>query len=110
MAHTNKTTSSYSKGIIPSLTSSTSHSSPSVLTNNIRIVSHGALDLVKVKAELEPDAITIYSNGGLSDTDEIKGEEREAAIKSPPKGKKWVTSEVSLLPFIVIIYYFKYYP
>jgi hypothetical protein len=33
-----------------------------VLTNNIKIVSHGALDLVKVKAKPAPDAIAIYSN------------------------------------------------
>jgi hypothetical protein len=65
--------------------------------------------LVKVKAEPAPDAITIYSNGGLSDNDETKGEEHEAAIKSPHKGKKRVTSEVSLLLFIVTLYYPKYY-
>jgi hypothetical protein len=44
-----------------------------------------------------PDKIEIYSDGGLSDADEIKGEEREAAIRSPPKGKNRVTSEVNLL-------------
>jgi hypothetical protein len=53
--------------------------------------------LAKVKAEMVPDKIEIYSDGGLSDADEIKGEEREAAIRSPPKGKNRVTSEVNLL-------------
>jgi hypothetical protein len=88
------TTSSRPKSIVPSLTNGSSRSSaPSVLTNNVRIVSHGAPNSAKVKAEPTPD-ITIFSDGGLSDADEIKGEEREAAIKSPPKGKKRVTSEV----------------
>jgi hypothetical protein len=86
---TNKSHSSHSKSVIPSLTSGTSRSSaPSILTNNITIVSHAALNSVKVKAEPVPDTITLHSDGGLSDNDETKGEEREAAIKSPPKGKK----------------------
>jgi hypothetical protein len=42
------------------------------------------------------------SYGGLSDHDEMNGEERLAAINAPPKGKKRLTSEVGLLFFIVI--------
>jgi len=38
----------------------------------------------------------MYYGGGLSDNDEMRGEEWEVAINSPPKGKKWITSEVSL--------------
>jgi hypothetical protein len=49
-------------------------------------------DSVKVKAEPE---IALYSDAGLSDYDETIGNEWEAAIKSPPKGKKRVTNEVS---------------
>jgi len=103
-SHVIATTSSRPKSIVPSLTSGSSRSSaPSVLTNNVRIVSHGALlNSAKVKAEPTPD-ITIFSDGGLSDADEIKGEEREAAIKSPPKGKKRVTSEVH--KFLLLLYY-----
>jgi hypothetical protein len=50
---------------------------------------------VKVKAE--PDDIVIHSDAGLSDNDETKGIEREAAVNSPLKGKKRVTSTVSFL-------------
>jgi hypothetical protein len=75
---------------------------PSILTNSVKIVSHGALNLVKVKAEPVPDTIAIHSDGGLSDNDETKGEEQDAAINSPPKGKKQATSEVSL--FFVLFY------
>jgi hypothetical protein len=37
------------------------------------------LNLAKVKAEPTPN-ITIFSNGGLFNADEIKGEELEAGI------------------------------
>jgi hypothetical protein len=94
---TSKAPTSLAKSDIPPLTSGTSHSSaPSVLTDSIKIISHRALDPIKVKAELAP-TLSLYIDGGLSDNDERKGEEREAAINSPPKGKKRVTSEVSLL-------------
>jgi hypothetical protein len=57
--------------------------------------------LAKVKAE--PAAETIFSDGGLSDADEVKGEEREAAIKSPPKGRKRVSNDVSFFRRYIII-------
>jgi hypothetical protein len=44
------------------------------------------LDSVKVKDECMP--MLFLCNGGLSDSDEMRGEEWEAAINSPPKGKK----------------------
>ena len=95
-----RSTSSRAKSDIPSLTSGASRSSaPSVLTDNVKIISHRASNLVKVKAEPVPE-LSIYDDGGLSDSDEIRGEEREVAINSPPKGKKRVTSEVSLLSLI----------
>lgn len=93
------TTSSRLRSVVPSLTSGSTRSS--VLTNNVTIVSHQA-PLVKVKAEMVPDEIEIHSDGGLSDADEIRGEEREAAIRSPPKGKNRVTSEVNLLYCYII--------
>ena len=65
-----------------------------LLTNNIRIVSHEALGSVKVIAKPGLDTIAINYYGGLSENDETNGEEREVAIKSPPKGKKRITSEV----------------
>lgn len=71
---------------VPSLTTGTSSGrsyAPSVVSNNVKIF---------VKAE--PAQATIYNNGGLSDNDEIRGQERDFAINSPPKGKKRITSEV----------------
>jgi hypothetical protein len=81
---------------IPTLTAGTSRSSaPSVLTDSVKIISHSMTDSAKIKTESAPE-ITIMSDGGLSDNDEINGEERLAAVNSPPKGRKRVTSEVSL--------------
>lgn len=90
-----KSTSSHAKSEIPSLTSGASSrpSAPSVLSNNVRIISHQSSDLVKVKPA-PAAALAICYDGGLSDNDEMRGEEREVAINSPPKGKKRITSEV----------------
>ena len=53
---------------IPLLTSGTSHlTTPSVLTSNIKVISHPPLMLVKVKAEPATDATEFDSNCGLSD-------------------------------------------
>jgi hypothetical protein len=91
------TTSGRSKTVIPSLTHGTSASgrsyAPSVLSDDVKIISHPSSILVKVKNEPAP-ALSLLNNGGLSDNDEIKGEEREFAVNSPPKGKKRITSEV----------------
>jgi hypothetical protein len=84
------------KAEVPSLTSGSSGRSyyaPSVLSDNVKIIGHHSSDAVKVKSE-RALALSLYNDGGLSDNDEIKGEEREVAIKSPPKGKKRITSEV----------------
>jgi hypothetical protein len=87
-SRTTQTKSIAGRSAVPSLTSGTSRSSaPSVLTNDIT-----RPDAVKVKAEPK---IALYFDGGLSDCDETIGKEREAAVNSPPKGKKRVTSEVS---------------
>ena len=80
---------SHPGSVIPSLTSGTSHlTTPSVLTSNVKVISHPPVVLVKVKAKPAPDAIKIYSNGGLSNNDEVNGIEREVEVTSPPKGKK----------------------
>jgi hypothetical protein len=90
-----KSTSSRTKSIIPSLTGGASRSvAPSVLTDNIKVISRQSSDQVKVKVESQADVISL-SEGGLSDNDELGGKEREIAINSPPKGKKRITSEVS---------------
>ena len=67
-------------------------SASSILTDNIRVISHQPLDQVKVK--VEPGVLSL-SDGGLSDNDEMGGKERETAINSPLKGKKRITSEVT---------------
>ena len=92
-------TSSTANTDIPLLTCGTSDRSyaPSVLSNNIKIFSHQsrASDIGKVKAEPQAvPALSIYNDGGLSDNDEIKGEEQQVAINSPPKGKRQLTSKV----------------
>ena len=77
--------------------SSASHlSTPSVLTHNIKIINYWPLDLVKVKAEPAPKLL-IYDGGSLLDHDMMRGEEWEAVINSPLKGRKQATSEVSSL-------------
>jgi hypothetical protein len=82
------------KSAIPSLTGSASHSSaPSVLTDNIKVISRQSSGQVKVK--VEPEVLSLSDGGGLSDSNEMGGQEREAAINSPPKGKKRITSEVT---------------
>src|ERR1700735_3484419 len=87
-----KSTSSRTKSNLPSLTSgATSRSSaPSVLSDNVRIISN-----VTAKAEPVPNAALSIYDGGLSDNDEIRGKEREVAINSPPKGKRRINSEVN---------------
>jgi hypothetical protein len=85
---------------LPSLTSGTSGSTaPSVLTNNVRIVSHVAPAPAKVKPE--PIDIGVNSDAGLSDNDETNGNEREAAVNSPPKGRKRITSDVCFVLIII---------
>jgi hypothetical protein len=59
-------------------------SAPSVLAKNVKIISRQGA--VKVKTELS----NTYQDGGLSDNDEIMGEERDVAINSPPKGKYFI--------------------
>jgi len=68
-------------------------SAPLVLTDNIKIISRQVSDSVKVKEEPVP-VLSLFDNGGLLDNDEMRGEEWEAVINSPPKGKKQVTSKV----------------
>lgn len=49
------------------------------------------------RVKSEPDAVDY---GGLSDHDEVRGLERDAAVMSPPKGKKRVHSEESSISSI----------
>jgi hypothetical protein len=78
---------------VPSLTYASSRSTGrSVLTNSIA-VTHTGPPPVRIKPD--PDYITIH-DGGLSDHDEIRGRERDAAVVSPPKGKIRLNSEASI--------------
>jgi hypothetical protein len=70
-----------------------------VLTDAITITSKVA---PPAQIKPDPDSINIH-NGGLSDHDEIRGRERDAAVFSPPKGKIFLNSEVSILSYIVDI-------
>ena len=90
--------SSHAKYSILSLTTSgtTGRSyAPSVLSDNVKIIGQQFSDVVIVKDEPAP-VLSLYNDGGLSDNDEMKGEEREVAIKSPPKGKRQITSNITI--------------
>jgi hypothetical protein len=81
--------SNHSGSQVPALTNATSRSSnTSVLSKNIKISQNVE---VKVKAEPHDTSIEIIELG-LEDDDETI--EREAALKSPPKGKARVSSAV----------------
>ncbi|KAH9022634.1 hypothetical protein EDB85DRAFT_1895159 [Lactarius pseudohatsudake] len=58
-------------------------SAPSALTNNVKVISRVALPLAEVQAE--PSDTGVNSDAGLSDNDEMNGNEREAAVNSPPR-------------------------
>ncbi|KAH9008915.1 hypothetical protein EDB83DRAFT_2531429 [Lactarius deliciosus] len=61
-------------------------SAPSVLTNNVKVISRVAPPLAGVQAE--PNDTGVNSDAGLSDNDEMNGNEREAAepvIRKPSK-------------------------
>ena len=91
-----KSTSIHTRSDIPSLTCDTTTGrsyAPSILSDNVKIISHQFSDVAKVKAEPAP-ALSSYNDGGLSDNDEIRGEELDFAINSPPKGKRRINSEV----------------
>lgn len=90
--------------VVPSLIgdSTTRSSATSVLTDNVKIISRTAVapaaQSSKVKVETEVISLSDEGGlGGLSDNDEMDGEERKIAINSPPKGKRRITSEVTSL-------------
>ena len=86
-----------SSHVTPSLTHGSSRSTGrSVLTDAIIVTSKVARP---AQIKPDPDFIDIH-DGGLSDHDEIRGRERDAAVFSPPKGKVRLNSEVSILSYI----------
>ncbi|KAG1844763.1 hypothetical protein C8R48DRAFT_678368 [Suillus tomentosus] len=87
----NRSASRRNGSVLPPLTNgSTRSSSNSVLTNNV-LISH-AESVIRIKEEPKKNYHLGVIDGGLSDEDETQGLEREAAVASPPKGKKRVTS------------------
>ena len=79
---------------VPALTNATTHSSKtSVLSKSVKI-SQNANANVKTQSEPHDTSIEIVELG-LQDDDEMMGAEREAALKSPPKGKVRVSSVVT---------------
>ena len=79
--------------VLPLTNASTQSSASSVLSKS-----------VKITTKVEPANIGIQIiDGALSDEDETMGFEREAAVMSPPKGKKCATSAVSNMRQHVII-------
>jgi hypothetical protein len=93
----NKRSRTSGSAALPPLTvhGSTRSSAKSVLTDNVLIL-HKAAVPVKPKVKKQ-DALQVIERGlGLSDDDDTQALEREAAVCSPPKGKKRVTSSVSV--------------
>jgi hypothetical protein len=89
--------SKHSGSNVPALTNATSRSSnPSVLSKSIKISQNDDVK-VKTQAQTHDTSIEIIELGGLESDDETNGVEREAALKSPPKGKGRISSAVTNL-------------
>lgn len=83
------TASGRSASRVPALTNGSSRSSRAPTTSNRSALNN------QIKINNPGDDSIVIVNGGLFDRDETRGEEREAAVKSPPKGKQRLTSSVS---------------
>lgn len=85
---------------VPALTNaSTRSSNTSALSKSIKI-SENVNSNVKVKTPTEPHDTSIQVlELGIQDDDEMMGPERDAALKSPPKGKVRLSSAVTNLFF-----------
>jgi hypothetical protein len=82
---------------LPSLTNGSSCSTGRLVLMDAIAITSTAAPRVQIKPD--PDFIDIH-DGGLSDHDEIRGRERDAAVFSPPKGKTRLNSEVNILSCI----------
>jgi hypothetical protein len=91
--------------------SSHSKATPSLTCGSTR-GSHAPLStqsaLNSVKISNRDDGIKV-TEGGLSDSDKTKGVERDAAIKSPLKGKQRIRSSISYHILFVILTYVLYH-
>lgn len=66
----------------------------SALTNSVKVKNTDSDDEVQI----------VQDTGFISDQDETMGEERDAAVKSPPKAGRRVSSSASPYKIIVFIY------
>jgi hypothetical protein len=82
--------------VAPSLTKG------STRTNSKSVSSRSALNNAFIRLRDDDLAEMTENEEPLSDRDETKGAEHEAAVKSPPKGKRRVTSSVSNKPLYFI--------
>jgi hypothetical protein len=86
-----KATSRGSSLFLPLTEAATRSSASSVLTKSITVF-HKTPNNIKLEADND---VFAFIGGGLSDEDETNGIEQDAAVASPPKGKKCVTSAIS---------------
>lgn len=94
--------SSKSQAVTPSLTSGSTRSSvPTALTNKI-VLSTEKTAALQIKPD--PDASFMVNDNGLSDNDEMRGVEREAAVATPHKGKARLDSKVSFILSNMLIF------
>ena len=88
---------------IPSPTAGSTHlTAPSVLTANIKI-SEKLLAPPESKS-VEPPCIKVTENGAILDHDKVMGDERDAAVASPEKAGRCVTSAVCICISSIILY------
>jgi hypothetical protein len=91
--HSTRTMTRSGTSSVPPLTNASTCLSASILSKN-----------VKITTKVEPANIGIpIIDGTPSDEDETMGFEREAAVMSPPKGKKRATSAVSNMSSLSVI-------
>ena len=94
---------SHSATTIPSLTAgSTCSTTPSVLTVNIKISEK--LPAPPICKSVEPPHMKVMENGAILDHDEVMGDEWDAAMASPEKAGRHVTSAVCICISSIILY------
>ena len=66
----------------------------SLITSRLYISHHSSDQVANVKSQAYLLSFQVSNDSSLSDSNELNGKEQEMAIKSPPKGKKHITSKV----------------
>lgn len=92
------TTSRSSAPILTSRTTGLSFATPALTrTNSVNVVSRDSANVEKRPAPEESESDGEGRPGGVSDRDEINGEERHVAVRSPEKHGRRLNSDVSML-------------